>query len=332
MLRVIPAMLLIGLGSFSPTQAASSADELAGGCDRLTANENDPGQKSYWKGGPLPVAYSELDGEAGVKACSNALAANPDQPRLMLNLGRAHNKLGQYRESFEWTEKSAKAGYLYAFHAMSLHYLYGEGVAKNRETENRWTRKAATAGLAVSQYNLGNHYRDGYGDISKDPAKAFAWYKKAAEKGFEPAKVEVGSAILMSRQPSVAQRIEGLSYIYNAAVNGNEGAMLKMAEFFASGVGVRQDDFTALVWAYYAREAGSNRASQLIDFQVNKLTGTQVFEARRRLQKNVCQRGPALGMWKCALPDYNELLWVNKVNFGETIEDLLRRYFESDQP
>ena len=51
----------------------------------------------------------------------------------------------------------------------------------------KYYRKAAEAGHAKAQYNLGVCYDEGVG-VAKDPAQAFAWYSKAAEKGNKDAK------------------------------------------------------------------------------------------------------------------------------------------------
>lgn len=132
-------------------------------CDRLTANAHDPGLTAK------PVAFDALDARAATAACRRDLARDPDNGRLMNNLGRARNKAKDYAASLRWTTKAAEAGYPYAHHVMALHYRYGEGVAKDRAQELAWLKKAREKGVPAASLSLAQYAMQGFEGRDYDP-------------------------------------------------------------------------------------------------------------------------------------------------------------------
>lgn len=320
---IIAVVLLMGSSQMvfsKPTTNQMSKADLASSCDDLTSNRLNPDHKFN-----IPyVDFNKIDVPTAISTCMKAIESNPDNPRLMLNLGRAYNKQKNYKDSYYWTQKSATAEYPYAFHVMGLHYLYGEGVVKDVLEELKWYEKAANQGIAVAQYKMGQHYSKGLG-VKKDQSQATIWYSKAANHGYKPAIIEVATRMLHGT-PSTEDKIAGISLIYKAARSGNAEAMFKMAEMFSTGYGVNLDHFSALVWSYYAREAGIKRAEELINSEINKLHANDVVEARRRARKNECRRSTRYGLWACAQKDYDTSI-AGMYDHTKPIEETLRRYF-----
>ena len=58
----------------------------------------------------------------------------------------------------------------------------GDGVSKDPAEAVRWYRKAAEQGDAQAQNDLGRCYATGTG-VPQDAVEAVAWYRKAAEQG-----------------------------------------------------------------------------------------------------------------------------------------------------
>ena len=62
---------------------------------------------------------------------------------------------------------------------------------KNLKKAFDWYQKSAEKGNIFAQYNLGIHYQYGYG-IKKDEVKAFGWYEKSAKQNHDKAQNKLG--------------------------------------------------------------------------------------------------------------------------------------------
>ncbi len=114
-MKALTMLLLIALAA--PTHAANiSLEEIATykrdafsrevtECDRLASHPDDP--ERVTKGVPRP----DVDLEAAIKACTEAVKADPANPRLNYQLGRAYGYSGRHAESDDYRETALKAGY-----------------------------------------------------------------------------------------------------------------------------------------------------------------------------------------------------------------------------
>lgn len=59
-------------------------------------------------------------------------------------------------------------------------YLSGDGVPRNSLMAEAWFRKAAEKGFVMAMVNLAQMYRSGYDDVPKDVALAKKWLELAA--------------------------------------------------------------------------------------------------------------------------------------------------------
>jgi len=126
---------------------------------------------------------------------------------------------GQGVEAFRACLRQANQGHRGAQFNVGLMYSNGEGTAKDDGQALFWFRKSAEQGLPEAQdmlcgrdngelglrsctrqaqagnqraqFNLALMYRNGTG-VSKDPAQAASWYRKAAEQGFDLAQRALG--------------------------------------------------------------------------------------------------------------------------------------------
>ena len=62
-------------------------------------------------------------------------------------------------------------------HKIILHYYKGEGIEKNLEKAFYWYQKAAESGFEIAQNNFALLYKNGEG-TEKNIEKAFYWYQK----------------------------------------------------------------------------------------------------------------------------------------------------------
>lgn len=98
----------------------------------------------------LGVNFLDINVRQAVAACNAALKEDARNPRLRFELGRALERSGAYADAVT------------AYHA------------------------AAEAGYAAAQNALGAMYQDGLG-VTPDKGQAQAWFKQAADQGYQPA-------------------------------------------------------------------------------------------------------------------------------------------------
>lgn len=109
----------------------------------------------------------------------------------------------------------------------------------------------ARGGDPSAQYNLGIAYTRGEG-VEKDPAKAFAYFKAAAERGFPEAQYNLGICYLNG--VGVAKDEKQAALWCNAAARqGMLVAQTLMVKNFINGTGVEKSPARALAWDFLAR-------------------------------------------------------------------------------
>lgn len=94
----------VPLSDIQPYERAAY-DRTVTECDRLTAHPSDPERVSEG------VTQDAMDKSAAIEACLEALANDPDNPRLNYQLARAYNYAGQPLEGAPYSNKAVTAGY-----------------------------------------------------------------------------------------------------------------------------------------------------------------------------------------------------------------------------
>ena len=74
-------------------------------CDRLASHGRDPGHVAP------AISSSGMDKPAAIAACQRAVAADPDNPRLNYQLGRAYGYSGRGEEAMPYRLKALEADY-----------------------------------------------------------------------------------------------------------------------------------------------------------------------------------------------------------------------------
>jgi TPR repeat protein len=237
----------------APATAQSPAD-LARECDLLAASTNDRTRPADVPGIPA----SKIDTALAIPACVAALAADPDNPRLTMQLGRANLAAKNYSEARGHYERAASLGNVLAMNDLGILQLDGLGGAKNPEAANAAFRKAAEAGLAIAMRNLGHSYADGTG-VAASQEEATRWFEKAAEAGDDGAMVTLGARYEdgtgVAKDDGAARRwYEAASKLQNPA------AMNKLATFQFYGRGGPVDFAASLRWYEQAANLGNHEA------------------------------------------------------------------------
>jgi len=155
--------LLIGLAlSGSPLWAAEFADydfsrwsQEVTECDLQASHGRDPGHVAP------PVTSEGMDKEAAIKACHEAVAADPENPRLNYQLGRAYGYSGRGEEAMPYRNKALEADYPQSLFVIGYLYLNGQTIDQDTcKAADLWVRGAHYRRLAAL-VSLPRHYMRG---------------------------------------------------------------------------------------------------------------------------------------------------------------------------
>jgi len=130
-----------------------------------------------------------------------------------------------------------------------------------------WFKAAADQGDAAGQYFVGVSYARGAG-VMKNESEAVLWYEKSAKQNYSPALYWLGRMIAHGRG-GISQSWDGAySYLRRAADLGNTRAMTLLAQMYVRGDGVEQDYQTA---ARLYRLVLSKKFSQIAQYNLRAL-------------------------------------------------------------
>ena len=109
-------------------------------------------------------------------------AAEKNNARGQNGLGLYYNHLDKYKESCKWFEEAAKQDYVPGLINLAMDYERGEGVKQDFNKAFALYKRAAEKGHNLAQESVGTYYLIGQG-TAKDEKKAFLWSMKSAEQG-----------------------------------------------------------------------------------------------------------------------------------------------------
>jgi serine/threonine protein kinase len=144
----------------------------ASACDQYAAYAHDPNKPKTVDG----VNFRNIDAEAAIAACTNALKSKPEDARRRFQLGRSYEKQRKYGTAAKLYRKAANQGSSAAEWSLGLLYLYGRGVTKDQYEGLNMIRRAARKKMPGAYISLGWFYWKGGG---KNPVKAYFWYRLA---------------------------------------------------------------------------------------------------------------------------------------------------------
>jgi tetratricopeptide (TPR) repeat protein len=113
-------------------------------CDRLASHGRDPGHVAP------AVSSSGMDKPAAIAACQQAVAADPDNPRLNYQLGRAYGYSGRGEEAMPYRLKALEADYPQSLFVIGYLYSIGRTIEPDIcKTYELWQRAARYRRLAA---------------------------------------------------------------------------------------------------------------------------------------------------------------------------------------
>jgi class 3 adenylate cyclase/outer membrane protein assembly factor BamD (BamD/ComL family) len=219
-------------------------------CDGLAANPDDAA-----RGGSAGIRWDVLDSNQAVPACRSAVAARPDDPRMMYQLGRVLDKQGTFAEALPMYRKAADRGYPEAMNNLGIMFTNGRGVPRDDAEAIRLFRKAADGGSADAITNLGFMYRYGRG-VPPNLEEAVRLFRKAADAGSVEGMYWLG--LVYETGAGVGKdEAEACKWYHKAADMGVASAMNKLGVMYANGSGVGKDMTEAVRWYRAAAAAGN---------------------------------------------------------------------------
>lgn len=187
-------------------------------------------------------------------------------------------RAGDIQGALPLLETDARAGDRDAAQALGTLYLNGDGVTRNPAMAAGWFRRAAEAGHADAAYNLGNAYRLGLG-TQQDLGHALQWYERAANGGSAEAAYTLGTIYRLGDGVRRDYRA-ALQWLNEAAERHYAPAEHDLGRLYQEGIAVPRDIGAAERW--YSRAAGRGHAPARYDL------------ARLMLDGNLQQRGIGL--------------------------------------
>jgi Sel1 repeat len=144
-------------------------------CDDAAASPIDPTRTSI-----TGVELDRVDAASALPTCQKALDYDPDNSRLLFEIGRIYMRSKDYRNAFTFYKRAAEKGSAGAQNDLGVMYDTGQGVDQNASQAEEWFLKAAEQGLDSAEYNLGVQYLSGRrGRYSE----GIIWLRKAAGQG-----------------------------------------------------------------------------------------------------------------------------------------------------
>ena len=178
--------------------------------------------------------------------------------RIILG-GCAADTEPQRHESVEYCRQLSDAGNPVAQETMAYCYLFGDMAERDEATAYTLAWQAEETGedafgLRLAPFVLGNCYVQGKG-VEADPKKAFSFYLKAAERGYQPAYYRVGRCYAMGSGTEIDEP-KAFRAFYRAAEIGMPEAIAEVARRYENGIGVTVDQARGRKWYRRAAKAG----------------------------------------------------------------------------
>lgn len=136
-----------------------------------------------------------------------------------------------------WYQKAAEQGCLQAQEELYSLYSTGRIVEKNEQKAEKWLREVANRDVSWAQYKLAQLLE------KNSPEDAMIWYSKAAEQGYDDARLYLADYYYAQKQYAEASIWYGKS--------SDVRAFFMLAEMYENGLGFKKSPKTAA--EYYER-------------------------------------------------------------------------------
>jgi TPR repeat protein len=203
-------------------------------CDRLAGSPTDPNRVG------AGIGLYGIEPPEAIAACERALAADPHNPRLLFNLGRAHAASGRIDKQPDQVAQAARSfkaaadqGYPAAQVELALFYWHGSGgLQQDTGQAMRLLEKAMVSDAREAKSQRRNLFGDT--TLTPDPNKAeIRLIKEAADAG----DIDALYALSLPLNLGGDQQAELADVLHKAAALGSAPATLDLAKMYFRGRG-----------------------------------------------------------------------------------------------
>lgn len=127
-------------------------------------------------------------------------------------LGELYDNQGKSKETFNWWNRAAEAGYIPARNQLAMKYYYGgsifgpeKGWKQDYQKAYALWLKDARNGHAPAQFMVAEMHHLGQG-VAQNYAEAWAWFRLALQQGY---KLAGDSLVELNRKMSTQQKQQG---------------------------------------------------------------------------------------------------------------------------
>ncbi len=234
-----------------------------------TEGEGDIGAKAATEDASGARRVAAVSGGEENVAAAPRVAERPDPAALPATLGTPALRM------------AASSGDPRAQLLVAMHYLRGEGVARDATRAAWWLRQAAARGLTVAQYRLGTLHEKGLG-VRRDAREAARWYERAALAGNVKAMHNLG-VLLASGALGAAEPERAAHWFERAARHGVRDSQFNLAVLHHRGLGVKRDLTRAWFWYELAAAQGDDTARRQADLLAEHLGRARLRSMREKL-------------------------------------------------
>ena len=150
-------------------------DRTVTACDRLAGHHDDP--EAVTEG----VSREAMDLEAAIAACLDAVAADPDNPRLNYQLARAYGYSGLHDEGQAYRDAALRAGYPQSLFVVGYIRLTGwDGRDRDPCYGGELIRRSAEAGRFAGL--VGFPHNKGSSDIQNQRIRPYFSFEKCRSR------------------------------------------------------------------------------------------------------------------------------------------------------
>ena len=237
----------------TPSSFADAASDAAA-CDALAASPKDTQRPSNVSG----VLFDDVNGDAAIAACTIALNSNPENARLMFELGRAYDTANKEQEKqFEYYKSAADKGYVVGIYNLARTYERA-GVHKDQTAANKLHCKAAEASFELAYVPCGYAHDQGVG-FPIDMKEAMKWYQKGADIGDATAFADLGF-MYESGSAGTKDPVRAMGYYKQSAELGDILGMNNYGNYLIQGIGAKQDIALGMDYLKKSIEGGGDDA------------------------------------------------------------------------
>ena len=178
-------------------------------CDRLASHGRDPGHVAP------AVSSSGMDKPAAIAACQQAVAVDPDNPRLHYQLGRAYGYSGRGEEAMPYRLRALEADYPQSLFVIGYLYSVGRTIEPDIcKTHELWQRAARyrrlVALVALPRHSLRGDFEACGPAIPPQDLRAYLNEAKAQSSDYY-ARMPVGDVLVEvdERSPTTVGMTDG---------------------------------------------------------------------------------------------------------------------------